>query len=84
MPTTPSRGTGGPALGMRAITPNDAADLPAGPARALLVTVGGNLSFVDSLGVQHDLPSVPAYFVLQCAVARVRSTGTTATVKAYD
>lgn len=82
--STPSRGTDGPALGSRAITPNDGTDLVGGPARALLVTVAGDLSFVDMEGNTVTLPGVPAYTAIPIAAVRVRATGTTATVRTLD
>lgn len=82
--STPSRGTTGPALGSRAITPSDSVAISGGPARALYVTVTGNLSFLDMEGNTVTLPSVPAYTAIPIACVRVNSTGTTATVRTLD
>lgn len=82
--SAPSRGTDGPALGSRAITPNDTTDIPGGPARALLVTVAGDVSFIDMEGNTVTLPAVPAYTAIPIAATRVRAAGTTATVRTLD
>jgi len=82
--STPSRGTTGPALGSRAITPDNATAIPGGPARALYVTVAGNLSFLDMEANVVTLTAVPAFTVIPIACVRVNSTGTTATVRTLD
>lgn len=82
--STPSRGTDGPALGSRAITPSDTVALADKPARALYVTAAGNLSFLDMEGNTVTLSSVPAYTVIPIACVRVNATGTTATVRTLD
>ena len=82
--STPSRGTDGPALGSRAVTPNDGTDLPGGAARALYVTVTGNVSFIDMEGNTVNLTAVPAFTVIPIAAMRVRVMGTTATVRTLD
>lgn len=81
---TPSRGISGPALGSRAITPSDAVSIPNGAARALYVTVTGNLSFLTPEGDTVALTAVPAFTVIPIACVRVNSTGTTATVRTLD
>lgn len=65
-----------------AVTPSDATDLPEIASTALLVTATGNLSVVMEKGGQIDLLSVAANTLLPLRVARVRATGTTATVVA--
>lgn len=71
----------------RAVTPNNDADLPNGPAKSLIVTVAGDVSFlpVDNpdndpvtltgLSVGNDVPFI---------VRRVLATGTTATVRTIE
>lgn len=81
--STPSRGTTGPALGSRGIAPSDSVNL-ANYARALYVTVTGNVSFLDMEGNTVSLTAVPAFTVIPIACARVNSTGTTATVRTLD
>ncbi len=78
----PSRAVSGVALDAKAVTPNNSTDLPDGPARGLLVTVAGNVSFITAGGTTHNLTNVPAWTQLPIAASRVRSTGTTATVLA--
>lgn len=65
-----------------AVTPSDSADLPRTPARALFVTVTGNVSFITQGGETVSLTSVAANEILPFLITRVRSTGTTATVLA--
>lgn len=71
-----------PAQDAKPVTPNNDADLPDGPCLGLLVTVTGNISLVTLQGTTIALPSVPAYTEIRIQTARVRSTGTTATVLA--
>ena len=66
---------------MKDVTPNDGADLPDGTARGLYVTAAGNVSVVTAGGTTVTL-AVDQYQILPLRVARVRSTSTTATVKA--
>ena len=75
-------GFAGPANDMATVTPSDGADLTRGPCRALYVVAAGNVSIVTAGGTQQDLTDVPAFTTIPVSVARVRSTGTTATVKA--
>lgn len=64
----------------RAVTPSDSTDLSE-PATGLLVTVAGTVSFVCG-GQTVNLSTVAANTILPFRVSRVRSTGTTATVRA--
>jgi hypothetical protein len=70
----------GPAIGARAVTPNDGADLPFSPARRLYVGTGGNVSVVYEPGsTAVTYVNVPSGFVFGGFITRVNSTGTTAT-----
>jgi hypothetical protein len=63
-----------------AVTPNDSADNvgTGNVAVGLFVTVGGTVTWTDVDG--NDVTAtIPSNFYLTCSVARVKSTGTTAT-----
>ena len=76
MPLKTSTHTAG---ALRAITPNDAADLPLPGCRAIRVGGAGNVSVVDLTGVTTVLLAAFAGETLQAQVTRVNATGTTAT-----
>lgn len=63
-----------------AVTPNDSADNVGtdNVAIGLYITVAGNVTFTDVDGNDVTV-NVPANFYLNCSVARVKATGTTAT-----
>lgn len=63
-----------------AVTASDTTTDPAGPFAGLLVTATGNVKFTTQRGSTVALTSVAANTVLPFVVARVWSTGTTATV----
>ena len=62
------------------VTPSDSTDNvgTGNVAIGLYVTVAGNVSFIDADGNTTTV-TVPANFILTCSVARIKSTGTTAT-----
>ena len=64
---------------IRAITPNDGADLPMQGCRAIRAGGAGDVSIVDLTGVTTVIPSAYAGEILQVQVTRVNATGTTAT-----
>jgi hypothetical protein len=67
----------GPATRLAAVSPNDAAALPAGPCRSLFVSVGGSLTIVDLWGTVVTMSSGNnQYHPIQ--VSQVRATGTSA------
>jgi hypothetical protein len=66
--------------GAKAVTVSDGTNDPAGPFAGLIVTVTGNVAFVMPNGDTVALTSVANNTVIQFAVSRVKSTGTTATV----
>jgi hypothetical protein len=59
------------------VTPNDAADLPGGPCRALFVGVAGEVALRDRHGNDVVFASAASQYHPVCAV-RVMATGTTA------
>lgn len=61
-----------------AVTPADGTDLPGGPTRALLVGGDGDVAVVYANGMS-DTIYLLAGVVHPISVARVKSTGTTAT-----
>lgn len=66
-----------PASRFTAVTPDDTADLPDGPCRALYVTGAGAVAVVDARGAVTTFESGPAqYHPLR--VHAVRAAGTTA------
>jgi hypothetical protein len=68
----------GPALGLAAVTPDDAADLPRGVCRSLYVAGAGVVVLDDMGGETVELISgATQYHPIH--VRRVRATGTTAT-----
>lgn len=68
-----------------AITPNDAADIPGGPVKAVVATSAGNLSVipVDS-SIAIAFIAISAGFSPPYIVRRVMATGTTATVATVE
>ncbi|MCA1572819.1 MAG: hypothetical protein LC798_21505 [Chloroflexi bacterium] len=71
-----------PAVGLRAVAPNDGADMNP-PARALWVGGAGALSVIaweDEDAAPVTISGVAAGTLLPIAVRRVRATGTTATL----
>ena len=61
-----------------AVTPADGTDLPSGPTRALMVGADGYVAVVYANGME-DTIYLLAGVVHPISVARVKSTGTTAT-----
>lgn len=61
-----------------AVTPNDSADLPGGVTRALMVGADGDVAVTYANGVSDTLYLL-AGVVHPIQVARIKSTGTTAT-----
>ena len=72
-------GLSGPAERFAAITPNDGADL-AFATRALYIGGSGDVSIVSVGGSTVTFSNVQSGSVLPVRAARVRSTGTTATL----
>lgn len=72
----------GPFLYMEAVAPSNSVDLPGGVARGLMVFATGDVVWLDAKGNEHALAGLTAGAVIPCSVRRVKSTGTTATVKA--
>lgn len=73
-----------PARSIRAVTPNNGADLPSGPCKSLMVLEGGNLQIVaakDADGSHVTIP-VSAGWIVPVVVRRVMAANTTATVLA--
>lgn len=67
----------GSASALRAVTPDDGADLPDGAARGLFVGEAGDVRITDGTGVVNRIVSGAAqYHPVQ--VARVHASGTTA------
>ena len=64
---------------VRAITPNDGADLPLPGCRAIRAGGAGNVSIVDLTGTTTVFVGVLAGETLPVQAARVNVTGTTAT-----
>jgi hypothetical protein len=78
MSVNPLNGPDWPAVQLRAVTPSDTVDLPAGPCRALYVGTTGDIAVIakgDTAAV--TLFSVPVG-ILPVSVTRVLVTGTTA------
>ena len=68
----------GPALHAWAVTPNDSAALPNGPARALFIGTGG-VVVLDTVGGETQVSfTVPSGFLLPMQVNKVWNTNTTA------
>lgn len=59
------------------IAPNDAADLPGGACRALLITTSGPIVVVTLAGSVITIPALPVGTELRLRVSRVKATGTT-------
>jgi len=68
----------GPVGAFRAVTPNDADDLPDGDTRGLFVGQAGSLMIVGGDGAEVTLHSAASQYH-PLPVRRVRATGTTAT-----
>jgi hypothetical protein len=64
-----------------AVTPSDTVDLPRA-SNGLFVAAAGNVAFITTGGDTVNLIAVPAWTLLHYRVARVKLTGTTATVLA--
>jgi hypothetical protein len=62
-----------------AVTPNDSTDLPNGVARALYIGGAGNVALITKGGDTVTFVGVQAGGYVIQRVARVKSTGTTAT-----
>lgn len=69
---------------IKTVTPSDAADLPNGACRALIVTVAGNVVLDTALGttVTIAFPATACGVVQYIRAKRIRATGTTAAVLA--
>ena len=61
-----------------AVTPNDSTDLPGGPAKAWQVTVAGTVKLTYVGGAEVTLQAVAGVRYYD-HIARIHSTGTTAT-----
>ncbi len=72
---------GGPFTVLKAVTPDDDADLPDGLARGIMVFAAGDVTWLDAGGNEHALTGLVAGDVIPCAASRVKE-ATTATVKA--
>lgn len=67
-----------PILSIKTVTPSDAADLPNGPCRALIITGAGNLRITTPAGDIVTLPISSAWFgVSYIRASRIWATGTT-------
>lgn len=67
-----------PIMSIKAVTPNDAADLPDGACRALLITGAGSLRITTAGGDTVTLPISANWFgVTYIRAARIHATGTT-------
>lgn len=75
---TESTGTTVPAEAMRSVSPNDAADLPDGPCRALFVGGAGTVVCTDLTDTEVTL-ICGAGQIIPGWVTRVKATGTNAT-----
>jgi len=75
---TESTGTTVPAEAMRSVTPDDGADLPDGPCRALFVGGTGTVVVHDLTGTEVTLVCGAGQFIPGW-VTRVKATGTDAT-----
>ncbi|MBB5045932.1 hypothetical protein HNR60_000667 [Rhodopseudomonas rhenobacensis] len=70
-----------------AIAKSDSADIAGGPVKAITVTAAGSLSFIPPGNADNDPISyadVPVGFIPPYQVRRVKSTGTTATVRTIE
>lgn len=69
-----------------AVTPNDAADLPGGPVKAVVALTAGDLSVIpaDNASAAVAFVNVGAGFVPPFMVRRVMATGTTCTVMTVE
>ena len=74
-----SSGLSSPPNRNAAVTPNDSTDLPDGIANALYVGGAGNVTLITKGGDTELWAGVPAGGYIITRVARVKSTGTTAT-----
>lgn len=69
-----------PIMAIKNVTPSDAADLPDGPCRALLITGAGNLRITTLNGEVVTLPISANWFgVTYIRARRIHATGTTVT-----
>jgi len=69
-----------PIQSIKNVTPNDSADLPNGPCRALLITGAGNLRITTAGGDTLTLPISANWFgVTYIRASRIWATGTTVT-----
>ena len=68
-----------PAVGVAAVTPNDSADLPAGPCRSLYVGGLGDVAIVAVDGTTAVFVAVLAGTILPVCTKRVLVTDTSAT-----
>ncbi len=64
---------------VRAVTPNDNADLPRGTCIAMFIGVAGNIVFTPEAGGTNVTLAVAASQYLPIRASRILSTGTTAT-----
>jgi len=63
---------------IKAVTPNDSADLPNGTCKALIFNATGNITFITALGTQVTLTISASWFGVQYIRAtRILATGTT-------
>lgn len=67
------------AYGIVAITPSDSADIAGGTVRAIMVGVAGDVAAVMADGSTGTFPALNAGDIYPFQIARVLSTGTTAT-----
>lgn len=70
-----------------AVTPNDTADLPGGPVKAIVLLTEGNVSYLPPDNADNDPVSfagMPAGFIPPHVVRRVLATGTTATIRTVE
>ena len=67
-----------PIQSMKVVTPNDSADLPDGPCRALILNAAGNIKFDTLNGETVTLAVSSAWFgVTYIRAKRIYATGTT-------
>ena len=72
-------GNTAPGRSLRAVTPNDSLDLPAGACRALHIGGSGTIRLIAALDTEHVTITVAGGTLLPLYVRRVLATGTTAT-----
>ncbi len=68
------------------VSPNDGADLPGGPVKAVVALTAGNLSVIpaDNASATAAFVNVSAGFMPPFMVRRVMATGTTCTVMTVE